>query len=211
MLFRKGKAIEQGLRISGRTDVDADVFDADGFEDLCCRDDDFSVTFGAGVAQDFDSPLQEILAIRRAAVIFAEDRADVAELEQLVRPRKFPGRCFDDGQGHIGPQDQDPSVRIDGLDHLLAELRKEVLVHIVIFKTRRFNNLTAVVHNNGNYFSLDPVIIAHFIMVEHLHSIQGIVVHPMTSLSLVLYLSKVLKYQLLNIVPQSPKNKNTFF
>ena len=86
-----------------------------------------------------------------------------------------------------------------------------MLVHIVIFKTRRFNNLTAVVHNNRNYFSLDPVIIAHFIMVEHLHSIQGIVVHPMTSLSLVLYLSKVLKYQLLNIVPQSPKNKNTFF
>jgi hypothetical protein len=48
-------------------------------------------------------------------------------------------------------------------------------------------------------------------MVEHLHSIQGIVVHPMTSLSLVLYSSKALKYWLLNIVPQSPKNKNTFF
>ena len=91
-------------------------------------------------------------------------------------------------------QDEDPTVGIDGLNHLLAKMRKEVPVHIVIFKTGRLNNLTAVVHDDGNDFSLDSVIIAHFIMVEHLHSIQGIVVHPMTTLSLSLYLGKVLKY-----------------
>ena len=209
ILLADGKIAAIGTDLTAP--ADAVVFDADGLEDLSRRDDDFAVTFGAGVAQDFNAPLQEILAIRRPAVVFAEDCTDITELEQLVRAREFAGCRFDERQRHIRPQDQDTAIGIDGLDHLLAELWKEVLVYIVIFKTRRFNNLTAVVHNDRNDFPLDPVIIAHFIMVEHLHSIQGIVVHPMTSLSLVLYSSKALKYWLLNIVPQSPKNKNTFF
>ena len=103
-------------------------------EDLSRRDDDFAVTFGAGVAQDFNAPLQEILAIRRPAVVFAEDCTDITELEQLVRAREFAGCRFDERQRHIRPQDQDTAIGVDGLDHLLAELWKEVLVYIVIFK-----------------------------------------------------------------------------
>ena len=153
------------------------MFHADGFEDFRRHDDDFPIAFGTGITEDFNAALKEILAIGGPAKIFPEYGADIAEFEELVGPGKFPRCRFDERYGHIGPQDQDPAVRIDGLDHLLAQLGKVMLVYIIIFKTRRFDDFAAVIHDDRHEFPLDAVIIPHFIVMEHLDSIQCITEH----------------------------------
>ena len=58
-----------------------------------------------------------------------------------------------------------------------------MLIYIIIFKTRRFDDFTAVIHDDRHEFPLNAVIVSHFIMVEHLDSIQCITEHPYTLLA----------------------------